>query len=162
MKNLIIENSKEQTFPQKYGYRLLTGAFWAGFLYLLRPLLTLIAWLLGFSVINETMLVEEGWRGLVFVGWYGIVIAVMGLSLEGWALYNILRFRGKEKRRSSPAVRMEEMCAFFAVDPGDLAFWHKARVLVMLHDADGRLVNAEVREIAPGDYPGEWRMVQSE
>jgi poly-beta-1,6-N-acetyl-D-glucosamine biosynthesis protein PgaD len=147
MRDLIIEKEHAQTKGQKYGYRLLTLVFWGTFLYLLRPLLTFLAWAVGISLFTEAMIEEGGWHGLAaLLGLYAAVILVIALVLKTWEQYNLQRFRGRERRRQAPAVTIADMASRFGVDAGELLRWRQSRSLLLLHDHSGGIISGLTAE----------------
>ncbi len=145
----IIEKPQAQAKKQRLAQGAITATFWFLFLYLLRPLFTLIAWLVGAVLFSREMVENQGLHvlGRVLV-WYGLVILVMGFVLRSWAWYNQKRFAGRNKRRTVPHfVPIEELAAFNRVDPGSLACWQQARRLLIRHDPSGNVV-----EVCQGNF----------
>lgn len=151
----IIEKPQAQGKRQRLAQGAITAAFWFLFIYLLRPVFTLIAWLVGAVLFSREMVENQGLHvlGRVLV-WYGLVILIMGLVLRSWAWYNQKRFAGRNKRRSvRHFVPLEEIAAFNRVDPGSLACWQRAKRLLIRHDPEGRVV-----EVNPGDFGSSERL----
>jgi len=144
---LIIERPDLQSPPQRVVSAGLTLFFWAVWAYLWLPVLALLGWVFGVTRFYEEMVVNQGDRALLEVlGWYAIGIALLAGSLVCWALYNYLRFRGKERRKALPRVGVAQVAAQAALEPGALKGWQAARVLYVRHDAAGRI---EAVEVAP-------------
>lgn len=138
----IIEKPQAQDKKQRLAQGALTAAFWFLFVYLLRPVFTLVAWLVGAVLFSREMVGNDRLYELARVlGWYSLVILVIGLVLRSWAWYNYKRFAGRDKRRTVPHfISLEEIAAFNRVDPGRLACWQRARRLLIRHDPEGRVV----------------------
>ena len=102
---LIIERPDLQSVAQRWGYRSLTLACWILWLHLFVPVLSFIAWFIGLTVIYQVLL-----QGLDFQQFWGIFyryavgIGVFTSTYLLWALYNLLRFRGKERRKLIPII----------------------------------------------------------
>lgn len=143
--SLVIEKPQVQTLSQRVVGRVLTVLFWLLYLYLWRPLLFLTAWLLGLRTFSKVMVAAEGYRDLIrLLGCFLMIILGIGLVLEGWSLYNLLRFRKREKRIGTPSsVPVPELAVTFGVAAEDLARWLRARHLRMGHDAEGRILKVE-------------------
>ncbi len=141
MKPLIIENPQGASRSQRYSQRFLTGFFWLIFGLLLRPLLTLGAWLLGGHLFSRTIFDAKGIMALVQVPlFYLLVVFMIGSALIGWATYNLLRFRNNERRTRAPAsVTPQELSRFFAIDENLVLRLQNSRRIVMQHDEYGRL-----------------------
>ena len=141
MKPLIVENPQGASRVQRYSQRFLTGFFWLVFGLLLRPLLTLGAWLLGGHFFSHAMLDGREIADLARVPLvYVIVVLMIGTALIGWATYNLLRFRNNERRNRQPvSVTPQELSRFFAVDENLVLRLQVSRRIVMQHDEHGRL-----------------------
>lgn len=143
---LIIENPGLQTLRQRYAFAALTLIFWVIWFYLWMPVITLVAWLFGADRFYETMIAHSGMDLLVsLLGLYGLVILSMGTILGGWAWYNRLRVRGRDKRRSSTPIDAAGLDAFFGTRPEQSSLARGARRVVIEHDEDGK-----IREIHAG------------
>ncbi len=133
--NLIIDQPSLQTLWQKYSYGFLTLVAWSLWLYLWLPLINLIAWLLGFKVFYQHMIVLGGYAGfLQLLGVYFVIILLIGMTLLSWALYNQIRFRGKDRRGAVPPARNEDVARFFGVSEEELQAAQKTRRLVISFD----------------------------
>ena len=141
MKPLIIENPQGASRVQRYSQRFLTGFFWLIFGLLLRPLLTLGAWMLGGHLFSRAMLDGRQLADLARVPLiYVIVVLMIGTALIGWATYNLLRFRNNERRNRQPvSVTPEELSRFFAIDENLVLRLQVSRRIVMHHDEHGQL-----------------------
>lgn len=151
----IINNPERQSTGQRYGQRLITLLFWAITAYLLRPLITLFAWAAGLHQFSEIMVDEEGLVSLLLLFQnYVLIILAIGATLGGWALYNLLRFRGRDKRIHQPRrVALEEEAAHYGIDHETLQQWRAARRIVMHHDRDGFLRSEKENEYAKRSSP---------
>jgi len=140
MKPPIIQNPKGASFIQRYSQRFLTGAFWVALGLLLRPLLTLGAWLAGGHFFSLAMFQKHGLASLLKVPFvYPMVVVAIGMILIGWAMYNQLRFQNNERRTRQPdSITPAELAAFFGVDKEVVVRWQKTRRIVMNHDETGR------------------------
>ena len=143
MPQTIIDRPDLQSFQQKYGQSLITVMFWVLFFFFMRPLIGIVGWFFGVQLFTDIMIVQGGYQALFnLLIWYVGVIAMMGLVLESWSLYNLYRYGRNEKRKQQPQpVKTEEMAAFFQVDPAWLAECQAAKRLTLEHDGFGRLIN---------------------
>lgn len=138
----IINRPDLQSFQQKYGQGLITVLFWVLFFFFMRPLLGMVGWFFGLQLFTEIMLVKGGYHALLeLLGWYLVIIIVMGVVLKCWSLYNLFRYGRHEKRRRQPLpITVEEQARHFEVDPGLLEQWQVARRVTLEHDDSGRLI----------------------
>ena len=138
--SLIIESPSLQTLRQRYAYAVLTLFFWVFWFYLWIPVISLVAWLLGIESFYDQMIVQAGLEALQeLLGLYTTVIMALGLALTGWALYNQIRFRGRERRMSHPTIGNEETARFFAIEPAMVERLQAAKLVEITHSEDGRL-----------------------
>ena len=71
---------------------------------------------------------------------YAEMILVLAIIFIEWALYNQVRFSGRNRRKSAPPVVAEGLAALYDIDTHDIKAWQEARTLVMHHDEQGYLV----------------------
>ena len=62
---------------------------------------------------------------------------------RAWAVYNHLRFRGKDRRQPIDALTDHQLAMSFAVTPQQLAQLRGARVAVIHHSGDGEIRGIE-------------------
>lgn len=137
---LIIESPSLQTLRQRYAYAVLTLFFWVFWFYLWIPVISLVAWLLGIESFYDQMVIQAGLEALQEVlGLYTTVIMGLGVTLTGWALYNQIRFRGRERRVHQARIDEEDLAGFFAIGPELVTRLQQARFIEMDHDETGRL-----------------------
>ena len=104
----IINRPDLRSFEQKYGQSLITLMFWVMFFFFMRPLIGMVGWYFGLQLFTDVMIVHGGYQALIeLLGIYFGIIVAMGLILEGWALYNLLRY-GRESYR--PVMRLLIRC----------------------------------------------------
>lgn len=146
MKNPIIEHAGEQlSAPQRIVDGAVTFAFWVFWIYLWLPLLALLAWALGVQQAYKYMIVLGGFRSVVnLLAIYGMVIALLGGTLIAWAVYNILRFGGVERRVPRPPITAAEIARDFDFDPIEVERWQAAQSVQVTHDQNGRIVRVEI------------------
>lgn len=144
-RELIIEKPEAQEPRKRLLHRTITVLFWVLYLYLWRPILLLLAWTLGIRLFARVMVVEEGYRDLLqLLGWYAMTIIGIGLILEGWSMYNLLRFRRNEKRTRQPQpITVEQTANYFDVAPGRLARWRESRRMEMHLTPDGKVLRVD-------------------
>ena len=141
----IINRPDLQSFQQKYGQSVITVLFWVLFFFFMRPLIGMVGWFFGFQLFTDIMIVQGGYEALLeLLVWYVGVIVLMGLVLEGWALYNLLRYGRHEKRTHQPEpVGVEALAKHFQIDVDQLRNLQVARRVVLEHDDHGLLIDSK-------------------
>jgi biofilm PGA synthesis protein PgaD len=144
LKSPLIERSDLQTPRQRTLYGALTLVFWAFWFYLWLPVLALLAWALGVEQAYKYMIVLGGYRDVInLLGFYSLIILLLGGGLVVWALYNIIRFRGVERRVVALPVTPAEIGRDFGQNPASVARWQSEQRLYVMHDEKGRIARVE-------------------
>jgi biofilm PGA synthesis protein PgaD len=142
---LIIEDPKLQTKGQKVLYGTLTLVFWALWIYLWLPLITLAGWSFGVFRFVDEMFVAAGLEALrdVLV-LYMITIAIMGGALILWATYNWVRFSGRERRTTQTSEHSSGIVAqALGKRETTVLLWQNDRRLEVTHHPDGRIATVK-------------------
>lgn len=142
-----------QSRGQRNAYRALTVAAWAIWLYLLAPLLSLLAWWLGADLFGRYMLDPAGRSYLITLTLYAVVIAAAALVIVGWSRYNQIRFTGRSRRKPSQRVTNEMISERFKVSMEDLRRIHASRVIVLELDDQGEITAVKQKVGARPDSP---------
>lgn len=140
----LIERADLQSFRQRMLYGALSLVFWVFWFYLWVPVLALLAWTLGVQQAYKYMVELQGYRDLsrLFVV-YGAVILVLCGGLVMWATYNILRFRGVERRTSGAELTPTIIGKAFAIAPQSIERWQGEQRLSVIHDAGGQIARVD-------------------
>jgi len=143
---LIIDRPDQQPPLQRAAFGLVTLAFWAMWIYLMMPALTLLGWAFGASRFVDVMVTRGGATSVVhLLGWYLLVISVMCGSLIGWALYNWRRFRSATRRGNADALTATaRVAAHLRVDEPLLARWQRLKLMDVDFDDAGRITRIAV------------------
>ena len=75
---------------------------------------------------------------------YGQVAGVMTVVYLGWAIYNMLRFRGRQRRRPRAVVAPEDLANMYGFSTETVESWQDAHALVMHHDDQGHLTDVKI------------------
>ena len=136
MNPLIINRPSLQSSQQRIIYPVLTFLFWLLWIYIWLPLVSLIAWGFGVQLYYDEMILNHGLEALMnMAGIYAMVVLLIGTMLISWAVYNLKRFRNKERRSAIEKLSNEKLAEHFHVDTGDLTRWHDAsRMVVHLNE----------------------------
>jgi biofilm PGA synthesis protein PgaD len=148
---LIIERPDLQSPSQRVVSTALTLFFWAIWVYLWLPLIGLLGWVFGVDRFYTEMIRLEGYRGVIdLVAFFGLVVTGIVGVLFAWALYNLARFRGRERRRAAAPLTLADFGMAAGVAPGVLSTWQHARMLRVGHGDDGRIVEVLPSPIGTG------------
>lgn len=91
-----------------------TAVMWVIYSYLWAPLISLLAWLLGFEFAYDVMIRAGGAQGLVKVlQFYGIVLACIIIVVTAWSAVSRYRFVDKDRRQSTRNTSDEEIATYF-------------------------------------------------
>ena len=147
MNELVIDRPELQPPTMRAIYGALTVVLWTFYIYLLLPVATLLAWYVGYSVVYEEMLMRAGWEALLeLIGYYSLVVLVMGLVQVGWASLNWVRFSGNRDRRRLHERQVNmQIDSMFMTDTTEFPAWQNAkRLVVRHHDTEHRITAVEV------------------
>jgi biofilm PGA synthesis protein PgaD len=133
-----------------------TGLMWLVYSYLWAPLISLVAWILGFEFAYDVMIRSGGIQGLKNVlSWYGLMLGCIILVVTCWSLVNRLRFSGRERRKGAAIVDDHTLAKAFGVELSELRKLRQAQVACLTLDADGGIKQIQSRGLS-------YRRVQSE
>jgi poly-beta-1,6-N-acetyl-D-glucosamine biosynthesis protein PgaD len=120
----------------------LTLLFWAVWLYLVLPLVSLLLWVFGVRFFAEKI-AEGGYEGLrtSMVAYSSVLLTLIGL-LALWITWNVIRYGGSSDRRTvkSAAVTDPEVQAAFHLDDSLLALLRGERLMRVDLDGEGCVV----------------------
>ncbi len=135
----VFDSPELQAGRHRLVYSVMTFVAWIVWAWLWLPLVTLVGWYLGVrTFIREIVIPPTGTMWMSVVA-YLLVIALIGIFLIMWSRYNVLRFRGDERRRAAARVTDTEMRMRFDLSPELLARFRDEDSLVVEHDELGRI-----------------------
>jgi biofilm PGA synthesis protein PgaD len=142
-----IYRSDLQSFMQKSTSTLLAAIGWMIWAYLFVPLLSLIAWWLGYRRFDQYVIQNDH---EFFKQIYTILplVMVLGIIFLLWAFYNLLRFRGKERRGQTPNVTVSEVAHFFEIEAQLLEDAQTCQVSTYYFDESGRIIDINLKNIS--------------
>ncbi|NOQ42415.1 MAG: poly-beta-1,6-N-acetyl-D-glucosamine biosynthesis protein PgaD [Desulfuromusa sp.] len=142
----IIRKKDAVPWVLKHSLRLINTLFWGMFLWLFRPLLTFIGW-----IISTDFLIKTSDRYWTFIDvaktllLYLLAVIALGIILIGWAKYNQFRFQKKDRRnRFKPGVDNKSIATYYAIGEELVEQTQTAKIAVMKHNKEGHLINLEV------------------
>lgn len=123
---------------RRLGDTIATGLMWILYSYLWLPLVSLLAWLLGFEFAYDVMVRAGGVDALKAVlWWYGIVLASIFVAVAVWSVVNRRRFANHDRRQNGQRVSDIEMTEYFDLQHEELQTMRSARVMSLSFDATG-------------------------
>lgn len=138
----IIDESSELQTGHKATAWGITVLFWGAFLYLLQPILSIIAWWLNIRVFYHQMLLLGGYQAFIDTSiFYMSVIAVLGGSLILWGRINLWRFKDKETRLASSVAENKAIAADFGMEENQLKQFQKQKKVYLRFDQEGKVVD---------------------
>ena len=123
---------------RRFGDAIATGLMWILYSYLWAPLISLVAWLLGFEFAYDVMVRAGGVEALKdALWWYGIVLASIFVVVAVWSAINRRRFAERNRRQSGQYVSDIEISEYFALQQGALQKIRSSRIMSLSFDAEG-------------------------
>lgn len=107
----LIENTGLQPRLYRTAWGAVTLAFWAGYIYLWLPAVTLVMWLAGVRLAVVELYLHQHRIDMFLLGALPVLAVASAVLLIGWAELNRVWFVGKERRRAVPDVRIERVAA---------------------------------------------------
>jgi biofilm PGA synthesis protein PgaD len=96
---------------------------WLVYSYLWAPLISLVAWLLGFEFAYDVMVRAGGFETLKeVIRFYLIVVAIIFVVVAGWSTINRRRFARHDRRQTIDSVPDTEIAAYFGMSPSKQVF----------------------------------------
>lgn len=128
--------------------------------------LTIIAWILFVillyrGVVDSGTGPESGPRPIVpdalstldTLTLYVIVALINAAILIGWALYNQMRFRGRDRRQPIGVLSDRKLAESFKVKISSLEELRASRFAVVFHDEGGEIRDIQGRKVIPAGNP---------
>ena len=147
---LHINCPEELSRRKRLGDAVLTGIMWGLYTYLWAPLLSLVAWLLGFEFAYDVMVRAGGLEALRSVlHWYGLMLVGIVTFVTGWSLINRMRFVKRDRRHAAAQVSDEDIAAFFELESPQLEKLRCLRIIHVAQDETGGIVSVECGNASP-------------
>jgi biofilm PGA synthesis protein PgaD len=129
---------------------LLTVLFWAVWLYLVLPLVSLLLWALGVRVFLEQFR-QGGYEGLLAsLATYSSVLLVIVSLLALWIVWNVVRYGGSSDRRTVKRAEVPDWVVrgAFRLDEKLLSVLRAERLLRVDFEGEGVVVLPGARPLA--------------
>ncbi len=117
----------------------ITAILWAVYLYLWVPLVSLLAWALGFEFAYDVMIRAGGARDLVnILLQYSFVVTLILGTFTIWSVSNRLRFKGLNRRTKRDPVDIQAIAAYFRVSETEASEMRLHQIIHVDVDASGK------------------------
>lgn len=120
----------------------ITALFWAAWLYLIMPLLSLLLWFAGIHFFVEEMIERGGYEALLGeLLHYGLVVLGMSAVIFVWVSWNRQHYGNHNLRTNQPLrVELDELAGHIGLSPEDLRTVQAMRDLRVTFDEHDRPV----------------------
>lgn len=136
--NMHFEAPEQLTRQDRARDTIITAVLWAVYLYLWVPLVSLLAWALGFEFAYDVMVRAGGARDLLPILLdYAVVVAIIFSAFTLWSVSNRLRFKHLTRRSRRDPVPDEALADYFRVPVSQIATMRARQVLRISVDSDG-------------------------
>ncbi|OGV48666.1 MAG: poly-beta-1,6-N-acetyl-D-glucosamine biosynthesis protein PgaD [Lentisphaerae bacterium GWF2_44_16] len=125
---LIIERTDIFSKVRQYSSWTYNVAAWAIWLMLMRPLIVIFLWYLGFKIARFQMIELEGFRNLHFFMYALLAVSCIFLAMLTWNRYNVFLFRGKERRKPLPDCTDADFAAYYKITQSDVEILKNSNV----------------------------------
>ncbi len=113
---LIINKPNLKNMPLLLGEGVLTILFWGVWFYLWLPIISMVAWWLGFSFFYRHMVELGGFSGFIkFLNVFLSGIVLLCGTLILWSFYNLKRYGSYHRRNQTMTTDMDELAANFNI-----------------------------------------------
>jgi len=152
---ICIDRPELQSPRERLRDTLATGFMWLLYAYLWLPLISLMAWILGFEFAYDVMIRAGGAAHLrTVLFWYAVAITTILVMFGTWSLSNRWRYGAQNRRTVLSRVSDESFIAYFGISADDLARLRSSRFLVLELDAVGAIGEIAVPPSAGGAADG--------
>lgn len=136
----IIEAKDNQPLYIRVRDVIFTAIMWGAYFYLLQDFFvfasTLYDWKIA-GIMGEKL--EKAFEIISTMEVYLHVILINSMLLISWALYNQVRFRGKDRRKPPRIIGPEDLAMYYGITTDDVIAWQNTRILTMHHDTVGTI-----------------------
>lgn len=114
---------------------------WLIWLYLLLPLVSVLAWVFGYYRFDQYIL-NDPQPDLIKQLWFlAILVVVMNLVLLLWASYNWWRFRSNDRRQHVKNVNKEQIAHFYELNEKAYDLAQRQQISTFFYDDVGKITD---------------------
>jgi len=136
---ILVSAPEEMTTRERARDAMITAVLWAAYLYLWVPLVSLLAWAMGFEFAYDVMVRAGGASDLLpILLEYTVVVSVIFSAFTIWSVSNRLRFKHLKRRTRRAPVRDEALAEYFKIPVSQIAAMRSRQVIHVSIDEDGR------------------------
>ena len=122
---------------QKYAELAITFISWSLWVYLVMPLISLLAWIAGSYLFKQEMLSPGGLETLEHIAHYGTVILVMWAMMASWIVWNTKRYGNRNRRHSkAPVVSDEQVREYTQLEVSEVEHLRNTKEVYLHYDED--------------------------
>jgi biofilm PGA synthesis protein PgaD len=137
--NLYFAAPEQMSKQERARDTLITAVLWAVYLYLWVPLVSLLAWAMGFEFAYDVMVRAGGARDLLpILLEYAVVVSIIFSGFTIWSVSNRLRYKDLSRRTRRAPVRDEALAEYFRIPVSQIAAMRSRQVIHVSIDEDGR------------------------
>jgi len=135
---LIINRPDLKSRPLIFGEGVLTLIFWGFWFYLWLPLISVVAWLLGFRILYSHIMALGGLdEFLVQLNIFSIGIFAASGILALWSFYNLKRYGAYNRRNKFYYSDLHGLAAHLSLSTRELAEIQQAKTLIFSFNKQG-------------------------
>jgi biofilm PGA synthesis protein PgaD len=148
-KQVLIDSPELLSRRHRVTDAVITGLMWVVYSYLWAPLISLVAWLLGFEFAYDVMIRAGGLETFKeVIGFYSIVVAVIFVVVASWSMINRRRFAGKDRRTEIESLSDQEIAAYFGIQDEQLTALRGSRVSRIKVNEEGQIESVEAQVLS--------------
>jgi biofilm PGA synthesis protein PgaD len=147
--NMHFEAPEALTPRERARDTLITAVLWGVYLYLWVPLVSLLAWALGFEFAYDVMVRAGGARDLLpILQEYAVVVSIILSAFTIWSVSNRLRFKHMTRRSRRTPVSDQSLAEYFNVSIDLIVSMRTHQILRVSFDEEG---NPAIQPCGPDD-----------
>lgn len=137
---MIIENAQLQSRTLKSVWLSVTLFLWFIYVYLWLPLISLVAWWLGYKTFVYHMIDLNGILGFkhLLLNYLLFIVMLCGF-LIAWANLEQLRFKNKTRRRSAEPLNNQAVANYFKIDETTLTRMQSLKTVTVEFSQNGEM-----------------------
>ena len=143
---LHIESPESVPRRRRIADAVITAFMWAVYSYLWAPLVSLVAWLLGFEFAYDVMVRAGGFAILKDILWfYSVMVACIFVVVASWSMINRRRFVNDNRRKAIEPVTDADIAEHFGIRFSQLKTLRDSRVASVRLSDEAQIEHVEAR-----------------
>lgn len=149
-RSLLIEEPGLQTITQQLTSASIGTACWILWSKAWLPLATVLLWILSGELAFIKFIQHNALFAFVdALPWYILIVDILAGSLILWAIININRFRGKEKRKFAKTMTLEEQTLSLGLSLHVVKHIQEGNRFIAYHNEDGNVIDIQSTKLTP-------------